>query len=544
MECGSRDGCSVVLGWFRDLGRITTITRVIWRERLDTLVLPRWWPRSPPESRGAALRSTLESLGPVFVKLGQTLSTRPDLLPVDIATELAKLQDQVPPFDSAMAMAEIERELKAPISDCYASFDAEPLAAASIAQVHTATLLDGREVVVKVLRPKIENTIARDVSLMYLMARLVHRFVAIGHRLRPVEVVAEFEKTLFDELDLQREAANAATFRRHFKDSGLLYTPEVHWPLTRRRVLTIERIVGIPVSDIQALRDAKVNLEVLAQRGVEIFFTQVFRDNFFHADMHPGNIFVDPSQPDTPSYVSVDFGIVGSLTHEDREYLAHNLLAFFHRDYRRVAEMHVAIGWVPAHTRVEDFESAIRTVAEPIFEKPLDQISFGMVLLRLFQIARRYEMQIQPQLVLLQKTLLNIEGLGRELYPQLDLWTTAKPYLERWMSEQSGPRALRKKLLQEGPQYANLLPALPRLVHEHLASSERRHQELTEQLRALRGQRPRPWRRFAWILAAGSVGGLWLSVPQSLQMAFVQDWQSLFVVGLLVSIVILLTERQ
>jgi len=414
----------------------------------------------------------LEDLGPIFVKLGQTLSTRRDLLPDDIADELAKLQDRVTPFDSQQARELIEAALGESVQQAFASFDSQPLASASIAQVHAATLKNGREVIVKVLRPDMEKIIRRDIGLMYHVARLAEKYWPDGRRLRPVEVVAEFEKTIFDELDLVREGANAVQLRRNFQDSKLLYVPEIFWDYTRKNVLVMERISGVQVSNIDALKKANVNMLALAERGVEVFFTQVFRDNFFHADMHPGNIFIDIEDPENPKYIAVDFGIVGSLTDGDRRYLAENLVAFFHRDYARVARLHVETGWVPPDTRVEDFEAAIRTVCEPIFEKPLAEISFGLVLIRLFQTARRFDMQVQPQLVLLEKTMLHIEGLGRVLYPELDLWKTAKPQIERWLSEQVGHRAMAKRLRDEVPGWGEVLPELPRLVHSVLKQQQ------------------------------------------------------------------------
>jgi len=465
--------------------RLLDIQRVLLRYGLDELLgalpgsgLARFALRLSPERllsrrsralpRGERIRRALEELGPIFVKFGQILSTRRDLLPDDIAIELARLQDRVPPFDPALARSQIETALGAPVGELFADFDTEPLASASVAQVHAATLHNGQRVVVKVLRPGIETTIRRDVELLKLIARLALRYVAEARRLRPVEVVAEFEKTIFDELDLLREAANAAQLRRNFEGSEALYVPEIHWDYCREKVLCLERIDGIPVADVAALKGIGVDFKKLAERGVEVFFTQVFRDNFFHADMHPGNIFVSRREPQNPQYIAVDFGIVGSLTDADRHYLAGNFLAFFARDYRRVAQLHVDSGWVPADTRVEDFEASIRTVCEPIFEKPLAEISFGQLLLRLFQVARRFDMQVQPQLVLLQKTLLNIEGLGRQLYPQLDLWQTAKPYLERWMRERIGPRAVFDKLREQLPDYGEALPELPLLAHQLL----------------------------------------------------------------------------
>ncbi len=427
-----------------------------------------WLRRRKAVPRGVRIRCALEDLGPIFVKFGQILSTRRDLLPDDIAEELAKLQDRVPPFPGARARAIIDKAYGYPLERAFQFFDETPLASASIAQVHAARLHDGREVVVKVVRPGIERIIQRDVSLLATLASLAERYSKEGRRLRPREVVAEYEKTIFDELDLMREAANASQLRRNFYGSPLLYVPEVYWPYTRREVMVIERISGIPISDIDELRRREVNLKKLSAMGVEIFFTQVFRDNFFHADMHPGNIFVAATDPLNPRYIAVDFGIMGTLSPTDQHYLAENFLAFFNRDYRRVAELHVESEWVPPGTRVDEFEAAIRTVCEPIFERPLKDISFGYFLLRLFQTARRFNMEVQPQLVLLQKTLLNIEGLGRQLDPDLDLWQTAKPFLERWMQEHIGPRAFLGNLRANLPQWAEKLPALPTLVHDTL----------------------------------------------------------------------------
>ncbi len=414
--------------------------------------------------RAIRIRRTLEQLGPIFVKFGQILSTRRDLLPDDIAIELARLQDQVQPFPGAQARVLIEKAYGQPISEIFAEFDEMPLASASIAQVHTARLHDGKDIVVKVVRPNILRVIQRDLSLLYYIAGLAERYWREGHRLRPVEVIHEFENTLLDELDLLREAANASQLRRNFSGSKMLYVPEVYWPQCRREVMVMERISGVPISNIPELRAQGIDLKLLAERGVEIFFTQVFRHNFFHADMHPGNIFVAPDG----RYLAVDFGIMGTLSPVDQRYLAENFLAFFRRDYRRVAELHVESEWVPASTRVDEFESAIRTVCEPIFERPLKDISFGHLLLRLFQTARRFNMEVQPQLVLLQKTLLNIEGLGRQLYPDLDLWQTAKPFLERWMSEQVGARAFVRNLRTNVPGWTEKLPEIPQLLHQVL----------------------------------------------------------------------------
>jgi ubiquinone biosynthesis protein len=396
------------------------------------------------------------------------LSTRRDLLPDDVAQELAKLQDRVPPFPGIEARAIVEKSLNKPVTELFEHFDEQPHASASIAQVHLARLLNGQDVVVKVVRPGIHKTIARDIGLLYVVAELAERYWREGRRLRPREVVAEYEKTILDELDLLREAANASQLRRNFQDSPLLYVPEVYWPFCRRQVMVMERIYGTPISDVAELKRQGVDLAKLAERGVEIFFTQVFSHSFFHADMHPGNIFVSPEG----RYIAVDFGIMGTLSPVDQRYLAENFVAFFKRDYRRVAELHVQSGWVPAGTRVEEFESAIRTVCEPIFERPLKDISFGQLLLRLFQTARRFHMEVQPQLVLLQKTLLNIEGLGRELYPDLDLWQTAKPFLERWMSEQIGVRAFFQGLGREAPRWAERLPQVPALLYDVLRRAE------------------------------------------------------------------------
>jgi ubiquinone biosynthesis protein len=418
---------------------------------------PWYWFRRDRSPYPVRIRRSLEDLGPIFVKFGQILSTRRDLLPDDLAKELAKLQDRVPPFAGDKARAIIEKAYGKPIEALIEEFDETPLASASIAQVHTARLKNGKKVVVKVLRPNIEKIIRRDVDLLFTIAQLAEKYWKDGRRLHPVEVVKEYEKTIFDELDLMREAANASQLRRNFLDSEILYVPEIYWDLTRQNVLVMERISGTPVGDTDALRKQGISMKLLGERGVEIFFTQVFKYNFFHADMHPGNIFVEPNG----RYIAVDFGIMGTLNEADKRYLAENLLAFFNRDYKRVAQLHVESGWIPRNTRVEEFESAIRTVSEPIFEKPLSEISFGHFLLRLFQTARRFDMEVQPQLVLLQKTLLNIEGLGRQLYPELDLWTTAKPFLERWMSEQIGRRAFINKLKSNLPAITEHLPDLP-----------------------------------------------------------------------------------
>lgn len=433
-----------------------------WHVRILQAVMPwRWFARSPSQwSRGEALRLALEDLGPVFVKFGQILSTRRDLLPPDIADEMAKLQDQVPPFSSEHAMRLIEEQLSAKIDDVFSEFSSAPLASASIAQVHAARLKTGEDVVVKVIRPGLKPIIAQDIAWLLLLAGLVERASPEARRLHPKEVVSDYEKTIYDELDLLREAANASQLRRNFIDSPLLYVPEIYWQWSRPQVLVMERIYGVAVTDMATLADQGTDLKKLAERGVEIFFTQVFRDSFFHADMHPGNIFVSTRTPWDPQYIAIDCGIIGSLTPEDQDYLARNLLAFFKRDYRKVAQLHIDSGWVPSDTRVNEFEAAIRTVCEPIFERPLKDISFGHLLLHLFQTARRFNMEVQPQLVLLQKTLLNIEGLGRQLYPDLDLWSTAQPYLERWMRERYMPKHVLGNLQQQFeklPHVANML---------------------------------------------------------------------------------------
>jgi ubiquinone biosynthesis protein len=422
--------------------------------------------------RGQRLRQALEHLGPIFVKLGQVLSTRRDLLPSDIADELAKLQDQVPPFPSEVAVASIERAFGRPVDDIFSQFDRTPIASASIAQVHFGKLKNAhgveREVAVKVLRPGMLKVINKDLELMHTMARWLDRLSSDGKRLKPREVVAEFDKYLHDELDLVREASNATQLRRNMEGLNLVLIPEMIWEYCTQEVIVMERMHGLPISQVDGLRKAGVDIPKLARDGVTIFFTQVFRDGFFHADMHPGNIQVSVAPATFGQYVSLDFGIVGTLTEFDKEYLAQNFTAFFRRDYKRVAELHIESGWVPAHTRVDELESAIRSVCEPYFDRPLKEISLGMVLMRLFQTSRRFQVEIQPQLVLLQKTLLNIEGLGRQLDPELDLWSTAKPFLERWMLEQVGPQRLWQQLKTEAPRFAKMLPQLPRLVYAYL----------------------------------------------------------------------------
>jgi len=482
----------------RNLPRLLRINRVLVRHGLDEFVKPirlfriyrlwlhlfpwNWWRGSEP--RAQRLREALEELGPIFVKFGQVLSTRPDLMPEDIALELTRLQDRVPAFPGEDAVKVIETSFGQSLEELFSEFNKQPVASASVAQVHFAKLKTGEEVAVKVIRPGIEKIIGRDLEILYLIARLAQRYSRQARRLRPVEVVDEFRKTLQDELDLRREAANASQLKSNFNGSDLLYVPEVYWDFTRRNVMVMERISGIPISDIDALKKAGVDLARLSNNGVEIFFTQAFRDGFFHADMHPGNIFVTPDG----QYRAVDFGIMGSLGDADKRYLAENFVAFFNRDYRAVADAHLRAGWVPPETRAEDFEAAIRAVCEPIFAKPIKEISFGRLLLHLFQTARRYNMEVQPQLVLLQKTLFQIEGLGRQLYPDLDLWVTAKPYLENWMHEQIGPRALMKTLKKELPKWWQIVPELPGLVHMALKQKQRNEENggLAEQVSELR----------------------------------------------------------
>jgi len=432
------------------------------------LVNPFNWFRSNSLSQAQRLRLCIESLGPIFIKFGQMLATRRDLLPEDIVVELEKLLDQVPPFPLNQARAIIEQELGNPVERVFKSFDENVLASASVAQVYAALLPEGQSVVVKILRPNIEARIRQDIQVLMVLARMADRYWQQARRVKPIQIVEEFQKTLLNELDLVREAANASELRRHFEGSNDLYVPQVYWDYCKTRVMVIERIEGIPVSDIEQLKKHNINLEKLSRKGVEVFFTQVYKNNYFHADMHPGNIFVSVENPDDPKYIAVDFGIMGSLSTQDQRYLAENFVAFFNRDYRRVAELHVDSGWVDRDTRIDEFEAAIRAVCEPIFQRPLAEISFGQLLLRLFQTARQFNMEIQPQLLLLEKTFLHIEGLGRQLYPKLDLWDTAKPFLERWLSEQLGVRALVKGFKKNLPYIAENLPDLPQLAFKTL----------------------------------------------------------------------------
>ena len=511
------------------ISRLSKILFVSWRYGLDEIAASgaqatygsRWMlgairvmrmGRRLDAPRGARLRMALEALGPIFVKFGQVLSTRRDLLPPDVADELAQLQDNVPPFASTLAIAEIERGLGRTIDQVFAEFDREPVASASIAQVHFARLHDGTDVAVKVLRPGMAGVIDNDLALLRTAGGLAVRVSADARRLRPLEVISEFDHYLHDELDLIREAANANQLRRNFKDSTLLKVPEMYWDYCATNVIVMERVHGIPIGRMDRMAEAGIDLKRLSREGVEIFFTQVFRHGFFHADMHPGNILVGTSGADFNRYIALDFGIVGTLSDFDKNYLAQNFLAFFRRDYRRVAALHVESGWVPADTRIEELEGAIRAVCEPFFDRPLKEISLGLVLMRLFQASRRFNVEIQPQLVLLQKTLLNIEGLGRQLDPDLDLWVTAKPILERWMSEQIGPRGLLDRLRQESAQWVQLLPSIPRLAHRALSvASESRHEggldrELLAQL--VREQRRTRSVLWALLLLVAAVIGL------------------------------------
>jgi ubiquinone biosynthesis protein len=464
----------------RVISRLLQIQRVLVRHRLDEIILAThlfrpirfafylspntWFRRKASRSRGERLRLALEELGPIFMKFGQTLSTRRDLLPRDIADELEKLQDRVPPFSNEQARAIVEAAYQRPTSDVFARFDAAPLAAATIAQVHGAQLKDGKEVVVKIVRPGIRKLIQRDLEVLYALADLANRYWSDAPRLRPVELVREYEKTIMDELDLKREAANAAQLKRNFEGSRLLYVPEVYWDYTRSNVMVMERVQGVLVNDVDELRRRGANIQRLAENGVEIFFTQAFRHNFFHADMHPGNIFVLLDDPEHPRYAAVDFGIVGTLAPRDQHYLAENFLAFFEHDYRRIAQLHIDSGWIPAHVRVDELESAVRTVCEPIANKPLREISFGQVLISLFEAAQRFDAQMQPQLMLIQKTLLQIEGVGRQLYPDLDLWKTAQPLLRQWVAERWSIKAIARDVRKQFPDMLQALHQLPPLV--------------------------------------------------------------------------------
>ncbi len=530
-----------------ELRRLCLIIRVFLAYGLDELIpkmritLPLrigrrclFWMRNRHADKplGERLRLALQTLGPVWIKFGQMLSTRRDLFASAIADQLALLQDRVAPFDGALARQQIEAALGGDLSQWFDHFDSQALASASIAQVHTATLREnGREVVLKVIRPDIQPIIRADIRLMYRLAGWVPKLLPDGRRLRPREVVREYEKTLLDELNLLREAANAIQLRRNFDGSPMLYVPEVFSDYCRESVLVMERIYGVPVSDIAALRAQNTNMKLLAERGVQVFFTQVFRDSFFHADMHPGNIFVSYDHPQDPQYIGIDCGIVGSLNKADKRYLAENFIAFFNRDYRKVAELHVDSGWVPPDTNVEEFEFAIRTVCEPIFEKPLDQISFGHVLLNLFNTARRFNMEVQPQLVLLQKTLLYVEGLGRQLYPQLDLWTTAKPFLENWLHDQVGLPALLRALKAKAPYWSEKLPEMPELLYDSLQQQRRLQYSMDNMTRQL-GQQGNKQGRARYLFG---IGATLLLSGTILTMADVAIWPvGLYVAGVVI----------
>jgi ubiquinone biosynthesis protein len=521
------------------LDEVITATHFLRPLRFFFYVFPKGSDRSAP--LGERIRLALQELGPIFVKFGQAVSTRRDLLPTDIADELAKLQDQVPPFPAEEAIAILENAYGKPLGEVFERFDAAPLAAASVAQVHSAALPGGKEVIVKLLRPGVRKLIEQDLDVLFAIAALADRYWVNSRRLRPLELVAEYQKTIIDELDLMREGANAAQLKRNFEGSDLLYVPEVYWDFCRPKVLVQERIYGVPISDMKALRAAGTDIQRLAENGVEIFFTQVFRHNFFHADMHPGNIFVQVDDPQRPRYAAVDFGIVGTLSPSDQQYLAGNFLAFFDRDYHKIAKLHLDSGWVPPETRIDELESAIRSVCEPIFNKPLSEISFAQVLIRLFETARRFNMEIQPQLILLQKTLFNIEGLGRELYPELDLWKTAHPVLQRWMDEQVGGRAVLESLRENLPQLRDALRELPGVIRslaEQASQGKLRMNLESTELRALRqALTMQQQQRFfigvggisivsgivllgletavplAWALLAAGVFGLWLGRP-------------------------------
>ncbi|MEJ2274876.1 MAG: ubiquinone biosynthesis regulatory protein kinase UbiB [Woeseiaceae bacterium] len=498
--------------------RILAIHRVLVKYGLDDIIKEAhlWRPlrflfyfaprrRDSSAPRGERILLALEELGPIFVKFGQAISTRRDLLPPDIADELAKLQDAVPPFPAEQAKAIVEQAYGAPVGTIFERFDDEPLAAASIAQVHTARLKSGTEVIVKVLRPGVEEQIDRDLHVLRTIAGLAARYWALGKRLKPLEVVREYEHTIIDELDLMREGANAAQLKRNFEGSNMLYVPEVFWDYCRPEVLVQERIYGTPISDLAALRAAGTNIQRLAENGVEIFFTQVFRHNFFHADMHPGNIFVLHTDPEKPKYAAVDFGIVGTLHPDDQRYLAENFLAFFDRDYNRIAKLHIDSGWVPPGTRIDQLESAVRTVCEPIFNKPLSEISFAQVLVRLFRVAQRFNVEIQPQLILLHKTLFNIEGLGRELYPELDLWKTAQPVLRRWMDEQVGGRAMLRDVRENLPQLREAIREIPTILQqigEQAAEGRIRFNLQSPELEEIRQQLDEQRRQRYWLAAA------------------------------------------
>jgi len=469
----------------RQFSRVWHIGVIVKRYRLDGLLethsLPapvRWLGAFIPSGkdlsglpRGERLRLALQDLGPVYVKFGQILSTRRDLLPDDVADELALLQDHVPPFEGAQARAIVEQSLGKPVGELFATFDPTPLASASIAQVHPATLPDGRAAVVKVVRPGIRKQVEKDIDLLKTIAALAEKFLQGGARIQPLEVVREFETFVYEELNMQSEAANASMLRRNFEDSPDLYIPQVYWPWCSKKVLVMERVSGLPIGDIENLRKHGVNLKKLARRGVRVFYTQVFRDNLFHADMHPGNFFVDADNTDDPTLIAMDFGIVASLSSKDQYFIAENFKALFNQDYRRVAWLHIEAGWVPEETRLDELEAAVRTVGEPNFTRPLNEVSFGKLLFDLFGVARRFQLTLQPQLLMLQKTLLNIEGLGRQLDPELDIWSVAKPELDAILKEKNSISNVRNELLERLPGWLSQAPDLPGLIHDFLVKA-------------------------------------------------------------------------
>ena len=502
------------------LRRIAKIVKVVGKYRLDLLLDKEKLPLSirvflapavffgrANGSRGERLRKALEELGPIFVKFGQLLSTRPDLVPEDISVELSSLQDNVPPFPSQLFKKNIELALDGSVDELFLSFEPDPLASASVAQVHAAVLADGRDVVVKAVRPNIEKTIRKDIALLYTLARLVKTYSEDGERLHPLEVVKDYESVIIEELNLQSEGANASLLRHNFANSPMLHVPEIYWPYSNKDVLVMERIYGIPVTDIDRLEAAGVDFKLLAQRGVEIFFTQVFEHNFFHADMHPGNIFVDATNPKSPTYIAVDCAIMGSLSSEDQFYMARNLLAMFQRDYRLVAELHIRSGWVPKDTSINDFTGAIRSVCEPIFQRPLSEISLGHMLIDLFTTARRFNMEVQPSLVLLQKTLLNIEGLGRQLYPDLDLWQTAQPYLEQWLKDRYSPKSMFNQLKRYAPDWLEHFPQIPPMIFQALKSAQNNETNDVAEQSVIRQKSYSVWAKFSTALGFGGIGG-------------------------------------
>ena len=502
------------------LRRIAKIVKVVGKYRLDLLLDKEKLPLSiriflapavffgrANGSRGERLRKALEELGPIFVKFGQLLSTRPDLVPEDISVELSSLQDNVPPFPSQLFKKNIELALDGSVDELFLSFEPDPLASASVAQVHAAVLADGRDVVVKAVRPNIEKTIRKDIALLYTLARLVKTYSEDGERLHPLEVVKDYESVIIEELNLQSEGANASLLRHNFANSPMLHVPEIYWPYSNKDVLVMERIYGIPVTDIDRLEAAGVDFKLLAQRGVEIFFTQVFEHNFFHADMHPGNIFVDATNPKSPTYIAVDCAIMGSLSSEDQFYMARNLLAMFQRDYRLVAELHIRSGWVPKDTSINDFTGAIRSVCEPIFQRPLSEISLGHMLIDLFTTARRFNMEVQPSLVLLQKTLLNIEGLGRQLYPDLDLWQTAQPYLEQWLKDRYSPKSMFNQLKRYAPDWLEHFPQIPPMIFQALKSAKNNETSDVAKQSVIRQKSDSVWAKFSTALGFGGIGG-------------------------------------